>query len=155
ITPGFDFYFIPMVLSSTEKKWAMDIQHEAIKEHKELIDWDETMMEGYFIMNHEAKAYEKTSCKMPSKEDVLAYAFMAEHMFHLPIFYLEYSSTLGDATLVRDVEKELDETLLFYGGGISNREEAEMMAEHADVIVVGNSVYTNFESALQTVKAVQ
>lgn len=155
ITPGFDFYFIPMVLNSTEKKWVMDIQHEAIKEHKELIDWDETMMEGYCIMNPEAKAYKKTACMMPSKEDVFAHAYMAEHIFHLPIFYLEYSGTLGDATLVRDVKKELDETLLFYGGGISNREEAEMMAEHADVIVVGNSVYTDFESALKTVKAVQ
>lgn len=155
ITPGFDFYFIPMVLNSTDKKWLMDIQHEAIKEHKELIDWDETMMEGYCIMNPEAKAYEKTACKLPSKEDVLAYAFMAEHIFQLPIFYLEYSGTLGDATLVRDVKEELDDTLLFYGGGITNKDEAKMMAEHADVIVVGNSLYTDFDSALNTVKAVQ
>lgn len=155
ITPGFDFYFIPMVLNSTDKKWLMDIQHEAIKEHKELIDWDETMMEGYCIMNPKAKAYEKTACKLPSKEDVLAYAFMAEHIFQLPIFYLEYSGTLGDATLVRDVKEELDDTLLFYGGGITNKDEAKMMAEHADVIVVGNSLYTDFDSALNTVKAVQ
>src|SRR5699024_7453131 len=28
ITPGFDYYFIPMVLNSTEKKWMMDIQHQ-------------------------------------------------------------------------------------------------------------------------------
>src|SRR5699024_12769746 len=83
------------------------------------------MMEGYCIMNPEAKAYKKTACMMPSRADVFAHAYMAEHIFHLPIFYLVYSGTLGDATLVRDVQNELDETLLFYGGGISNREEAE------------------------------
>src|SRR5690625_7165988 len=29
ITPGFDYYFIPMVLNSTEKKWMMDIHHRS------------------------------------------------------------------------------------------------------------------------------
>lgn len=154
ITPGFDFYFIPMVLNSTDKKWMMDIHHEAIKQHKELMDWDEVKMEGYCIMNPEAKAYQKTSCTLPTTEDVLAYAFMAEHIFKLPIFYLEYSGTFGDAELVRQVSGELNDTQLFYGGGISNEIEAKEMAEHADVIVVGNSIYTDFSSALQTVKAV-
>src|SRR5699024_6330324 len=32
ITPGFDYYFITMVLNSTEKKWMMDIQHQAVQE---------------------------------------------------------------------------------------------------------------------------
>jgi len=155
ITPGFDYYFIPMVLNSTEKKWIMDLHHEAIKEYRPLIDWDETFMEGYCIMNQEAKAYQKTVCTLPTEEDVLAYAFMAEHIFHLPIFYVEYSGSFGDPELVEQVKHELDETLLFYGGGISNQEEAKIMAAHADVIVVGNSIYTDFKAALKTVKAVQ
>src|SRR5690625_1102930 len=86
ISPGFDYYFIPMVLNSTEKKWMMDIQHEAIKQYKELMDWDEIMMEGYCILNPEAKAFQKTNCAIPSEEDVISYAFMAENIFHLPIF---------------------------------------------------------------------
>lgn len=155
ITPGFDYYYIPMVLNSTEKKWMMDIHHQAIKQYKELIDWDETMIEGYCILNPDAKAFQKTSCTVPSEEDVLAYAFMAEHIFKLPIFYVEYSGMLGDPNLVQQVKKELNDTLLFYGGGISNEEEANMMKKHADVIVVGNSIYTDFKAALRTVKAVK
>src|SRR5699024_536874 len=53
ISPGFDYYFIPMVFNSTEKKWLMDVQHEAIKQYKELINWNEVMMEGYCILNPE------------------------------------------------------------------------------------------------------
>ncbi len=155
ITPGFDYYFIPMVLNSTEKKWMMDIHHEGIKQYRELIDWDETYMEGYCIMNPSAKAFQKTVCMTPTEDDVAAYAFMAEHIFRLPIFYLEYSGTYGNPDIVKKVNNILDETLLFYGGGISNQEDAAKMAEYADVIVVGNSIYTNFKAALQTVKAVQ
>src|SRR5699024_4708216 len=125
------------------------------KQYRELIDWDETYMEGYCIMNPSAKAFQKTVCTLPTEDDVAAYAFMAEHIFRLPIFYLEYSGTYGDPDLVKKVNNILDETLLFYGGGISNQEDAAKMAEFADVIVVGNSIYTNFKAALKTVKAVQ
>src|SRR5690625_3737390 len=57
ISPGFDYYFIPMVLNSTEKKWFMDIHHEAIKQYKSMINWDEIMMEGYCILNDQSKAF--------------------------------------------------------------------------------------------------
>lgn len=155
MSPGFDYYFIPMVLNSTEKKWMMDMQHEAVKEYKAMMNWDETMLEGYCILNPEAKAYQKTNCRMPDEQDVLSYAFMAEHMFHLPIFYLEYSGIYGDPELVRKVKQELDKTQLFYGGGITTLEEAKEMKQHADVIVVGNSIYTDLKNALKTVQAVK
>ncbi|MUK88431.1 heptaprenylglyceryl phosphate synthase [Ornithinibacillus sp. L9] len=155
ITPGFDFYFIPMVMNSTKKKWVMDIQHEAIKDFKDIMDWNEIFFEGYCIVNEDAKAFQKTNCKLPSDEDVMAYAYMAEHVFHLPIFYLEYSGKYGDPELVKQVKKELNETVLFYGGGIENSLQATEMKEHADVIIVGNSIYTDIKKALKTVKAVQ
>ncbi|MBO1001184.1 heptaprenylglyceryl phosphate synthase [Pseudogracilibacillus auburnensis] len=155
ISPGFDYYFIPMVLNSTEKKWLMDIQHEAIKEYKEMMNWDEIMMEGYCILNPEAKAYQKTNCSLPDEEDVISYAFMAEHIFHLPIFYLEYSGSYGDPQLVDKVSRELEETTFFYGGGITTAKQAQEMKQYADVIVVGNSIYSNFKAALQTVAAVK
>ncbi|WP_072888651.1 heptaprenylglyceryl phosphate synthase [Ornithinibacillus halophilus] len=155
ITPGFDYYFIPMVMNSQEKKWLMDIQHDAIKQFKDIMDFNEIFFEGYCILNEEAKAFQKTNSKLPSDEDVIAYAYMAEKVFHLPIFYIEYSGTYGSPALVEQVKNELKETLLFYGGGIKNSIQAREMKEHADVIIVGNSLYTDFKTALKTVKAVK
>mgnify|MGYP001943254556 CR=1 FL=1 len=150
IIAGFDYYFIPMVLNSQEKKWMMDIHHQAIKQYKSFMDWNMIAMEGYCILNEQSKAYQKTNCFLPDDEDVIAYAHMAEHMFQLPIFYLEYSGTYGDSELVRKVKRELNQTILFYGGGIENIDQAKEMKQYADVIIVGNSLYTNFDEALQT-----
>ena len=46
----------------------------------------------------------------------------------------------------------LSDTQLFYGGGISNQEEAEEMASIADTIIVGDIVYKDIQNALKTVK---
>src|SRR5699024_12857822 len=83
------------------------------------------------------KAYAKTNCLLPPKEDVLAYAFMAEHIFHLPIFYLEYSGVYGDSQLVKHVSEELKQTTLFYGGGISKAAERREKRAYADGIWSG------------------
>ncbi|WP_425501860.1 heptaprenylglyceryl phosphate synthase [Paraliobacillus salinarum] len=155
VTPGFDFYYIPMVLNSKDKKWMMDIQHQAVKDFGHILDWDELIAEGYCIVNPEAKAFTHANCFVPSDDDVVAYAQMSEHLFHLPIFYLEYSGTYGDPSLVKQVKKQLDQTKLFYGGGITTKEQAKEMAEYADVIVVGNSLYEDFNQAIQTVRAVK
>lgn len=73
----------------------------------------------------------------------------------LPIFYLEYSGTLGDIELVKETKAVLHETVLFYGGGIESKEQAKDFAQHADVVVVGNVIYDNFKEALKTVDAVK
>lgn len=155
ITPGFDYYFIPMVMNSKEKKWMMDIQHRAIKQYKDIMNWDEIFVEGYCILNKDAKAFTHTNCMLPDEQDVEAYAYMAEHVFHLPIFYLEYSGTYGDPSLVKNAKAQLNNTLLFYGGGIETADQAKAMKEHADVIIVGNSVYTNIKEAIKTVDTVK
>lgn len=155
IIAGFDYYFIPMVMNSKEKKWMMDIQHHAIKLYKDFMDWDTIFMEGYCILNEESKVFNHTNCEKPDIEDVVAYAYMAEHIFRLPIFYVEYSGQYGDPNLVNKVKKELDSTLLFYGGGIKTLEQAEEMKQFADVIVVGNSIYTDFNQALKTAEVGQ
>lgn len=154
IVIGFDYYFVPMVMNSKDKKWMMDLQHKAVKKYRPLMNWDFIFTEGYCILNEDSKAYIHTNCRYPEDEDVLAYAHMAEHMFRLPIFYLEYSGTYGNPQLVKAVKEELDSTLLFYGGGIQKIEQAEEMMQYADVIVVGNSLYTHFEAALQTTEVV-
>lgn len=152
VVPGFDYYYIPMVMNSKDKKWMMDIQHEAVKQYKEMMNWDELFIEGYCVLNKDSKVYKKTNCFMPDEEDVIAYAYMAERMFNLPIFYIEYSGTYGDPQLVENVKEQLESTSLFYGGGIETKEQAIEMRKHADVIVVGNVIYTDLKSALQTVK---
>lgn len=153
ITPGFDFYFIPMVMNSQDKKWMMDIQHQAVKEYGDIMNWEEMLVEGYCILNENAKAFQHTNSSLPSKEDVIAYARMAEHMYQLPIFYLEYSGVYGDTELVKEVKDTLEKTCLFYGGGITTAGQAEEMTQHADVIVVGNVIYYDIKAALKTVKA--
>jgi putative glycerol-1-phosphate prenyltransferase len=156
VTPGFDLYFIPTVLNSRDPKWITGIHHQAVKEYGEIMNWEEIMMEGYCILNEDCKAARVTNAYASlDKEDVAAFARMAEKMFHLPIFYLEYSGKYGNPELVREVKETLEETVLFYGGGIETEEQAKEMAAHADVIVVGNAVYKNLDEALKTVSAVK
>lgn len=156
VTPGFDLYFIPTILNSNDTKWITGLHHQAVKEFGEIMDWEEIVMEGYCILNEECKAAKLTSANAnASTEEVKAYAMMAEKMFHLPIFYLEYSGTYGDVKVVSEVKKVLRETVLFYGGGISTLEQAVEMAELADVIVVGNVIYDDFDQAIATVKSVR
>ncbi|GAB3804650.1 heptaprenylglyceryl phosphate synthase [Virgibacillus kimchii] len=155
ITPGFDYYYIPMVLNSKEKKWMMDIQHQAIKQYVDMMEYSEILFEGYCILNEEAKAFQHTNSFLPDEGDVLAYAYMAENVFHLPVFYMEYSGKYGDPRLVEKVKHQLNDTKLIYGGGIENVFQAREMKEHADIIVVGNIIYTDIKKALKTVKAVK
>ncbi|OIK16440.1 geranylgeranylglyceryl/heptaprenylglyceryl phosphate synthase [Bacillus sp. MUM 116] len=156
VTPGFDLYFIPTILNSQKSKWITGLHHQAVKEFGDLMNWEEIVMEGYCIMNAECKAAQLTKADTAiSDEDVRAYAMMAEKMFHLPIFYLEFSGQYGQPNLVSDVKKVLEKATFFYGGGISTFEQAVEMSQFADVIVVGNAVYEDFNNALKTVKAVR
>lgn len=156
VTPGFDLYFIPSVLNSTDPNWMMKFHQQAVKEFGELVDWDEMFVEGYCIMNPSCKAAILTSADTNlDAEDVGAYAMMAEKMFHLPIFYLEYSGSYGDVDTVQKASQNLEETVLFYGGGINSPEKAAEMAAFADVVVVGNIIYEDLAIALTTVRAVK
>jgi putative glycerol-1-phosphate prenyltransferase len=153
ITPGFDFYFIPSVLNSPHSKWIIELHHEAVKEYGEIMNWDEILVQGYCILNEECKVAKLTKAKTNlTGEDVAAYARIAENMLHLPIFYLEYSGSYGDVQIVQEAKEVLDNTVLFYGGGIGDLSQAKEMAAYADVIVVGNVIYSDLEKALETVK---
>ena len=156
ITPGFDLYFIPMVMNSSDMNWVTGLHHQAVKEYGEIMNWDEILVEGYCILNRDCKAAQVTKANTDiSSEDAAAYAMMAERMFNLPIFYLEYSGTYGDVETVKEVKDSLENTTLFYGGGIKSAQQAKEMAEVSDVVVVGNAVYENVKEALKTVKAVK
>ncbi|MFA8438286.1 heptaprenylglyceryl phosphate synthase [Pueribacillus sp. YX66] len=156
ISPGFDYYFIPTVLNSNDALWFKGLHHKAIKEFGPLLNWNELVVEGYCVLNENSKVAKLTNAETDlTEEDVIAYAKMAEKMFRLPIFYIEYSGTYGDPTLVASLKSELRETRLFYGGGIDSRHKALEMANYADTIIVGNVIYENLKEALKTVEAVK
>ncbi len=156
VTPGFDFYFIPSVLNSSNTTWVKDLHIAAIKEFGDYMDWEELVPEGYCILNPDCKAALATDAQTNlSEEEVIAHARLAERFFKLPIFYMEYSGVYGSPSMVRAAKKSLTNTRLFYGGGITSVQQATEMAEIADTIVVGNHLYDNLHEALETVKAVQ
>ncbi|MGG0175426.1 heptaprenylglyceryl phosphate synthase [Gottfriedia acidiceleris] len=156
VTPGYDFYFIPTVLNSNDPKWIIGMHQQAMKEFAHLVYAEELVMEGYCILNEECKAAKLTSAVTDlSIEDIVAYAEVSEQLLKLPIFYLEYSGTYGSPQVVEEVSKVLNNTKLFYGGGISSAQQAIEMKQYADTIVVGNIIYDNLQEALLTVKAVK
>ncbi|MFC7393486.1 heptaprenylglyceryl phosphate synthase [Scopulibacillus cellulosilyticus] len=156
VTPGFDYYFIPTVLNTGDSDWIVGKHHEAVKAFGETINWDEVVVEGYCILNPDAKAAQLTEAQTNlSIDDVSAYAMMAEKMFKLPVFYLEYSGQYGNIDIVKKVRSQLKETKFFYGGGIHHKKQAEEMAQFADTVIVGNAVYDNLKEALRTVRAVK
>ncbi|MGM8216009.1 heptaprenylglyceryl phosphate synthase [Bacillaceae bacterium W0354] len=155
ITPGFDYYFIPMVLNSHEEKWITGLHQKAVKEYGEFINWDELFAEGYIMLNPDSKAYQYTNAKPCDDADVIAYAHVADKLMRLPFVYLEYSGTYGDAQLVEKVAQNLEHALLIYGGGIRTKEQAKGMASFADIVVVGDVIYDDIKAALRTVHAVK
>ncbi|AZB41476.1 heptaprenylglyceryl phosphate synthase [Bacillus sp. FJAT-42376] len=156
IVPGFDLYFIPTVLNSRDPKWIVELHKNAVKEYGELMDWDEMLVEGYCILNEDCKAAKLTDADTEiDLEDVKAYARMSENMFHLPVFYMEYSGTYGNPQWVQEVSAVLNKTKLFYGGGIASPEQAAEMGSFADTVIVGNIIYDDLKAALKTVSAVK
>jgi putative glycerol-1-phosphate prenyltransferase len=61
----------------------------------------------------------------------------------------------GDIEYVKETARVLENSTFFYGGGIKTPQQAKEIAEHADVIVVGNILYEDLGAALKTVEAVK
>ena len=74
-------------------------------------------------------------------DDVAAYAAVAEKLFGQEIVYIEYSGTFGDPETVEAANDALDDTTLFYGGGIGDYDAAKEMSQYADVVVVGDLLH--------------
>ena len=50
------------------------------------------------------------------------------------------------------MKAELKQAKLYYGGGISNAEQAKEMAQYADTVVVGNIIYDDIKATLKRLK---
>jgi putative glycerol-1-phosphate prenyltransferase len=156
IVPGFDLFFIPIVLNARDPQWIVGHHHKALREYGAVLDWQQVMTEGYIMMNGQSTAAQLTEADTElDTRDVEAYVRMADRLFHCPIVYIEYSGVFGDMSLVSQVRALPQQARLFYGGGIDSPEKAREAAKAADTIVVGNAVYEQFAQALATVQAVK
>ncbi|MGZ1829146.1 heptaprenylglyceryl phosphate synthase [Staphylococcus argenteus] len=153
VMPGFDFYFVPTVLNSTDVTFHNGTLLQALKTFGHSIDFEEVVFEGYVVCNPESKVakYTKANTNL-STEDIEAYAQMANYMYRLPVMYIEYSGEYGDVAMVKAAAEHITETQLFYGGGISSEQQAIEMASIADTIIVGDIIYKDIKKALKTVK---
>jgi putative glycerol-1-phosphate prenyltransferase len=156
IVPGFDVYFIPLVLNAQNPEWILNAHVKGLEEHGPFINWKDVYVEGYVVCNENSSVARLTESRADLDEAKMkAYARLADQMLKLPIFYIEYSGTYGDVRKVQAAHKVIHNSRIFYGGGISGPEQAAEMAEWADTIIVGNIVYEDIEQALTTVAAVK
>lgn len=153
VVPGFDLYFVPTVLNSSDVKYHNGMLLEALKTYGHLIDFSEVVFEGYVVLNPDCKAAKVTRANTDlTDEDVEAYAQMVNDMYRLSVMYIEYSGAYGEPDMVKAAADMLTETQLFYGGGISTYDEAHAMSAIADTIIVGNIIYEDIDKALKTVE---
>lgn len=154
--PGFDLYFIPVVLNTRDARWLIGEHHQAVKQYGEWIPWERVYAEGYVILNEHAEAARVSSAETNlTAEDVVAYTQLAERIYRLPIIYIEYSGTFGNLDWVDQASQVAEHARVFYGGGIDSSNKARKAASVADTVIVGNAVYEQLEEALRTVPAVK
>jgi phosphoglycerol geranylgeranyltransferase len=136
-----DGYFVPTVFNAGDLFWTIGAHKEWVRLDDD-IPWDKTTLEAYIVMNPDASAAKLTQADCDQNaDDVAAYARVAERMFGQEIVYVEYSGTFGDPVIVEAAAGALEQSTLFYGGGIHDYDSANTMAEHADVVVVGDLVH--------------
>jgi len=151
VVPGFDLYFIPVVMNSRQGQWITGRHREALKQFGKMLPWESLVPEGYVVLNPDSTVAKLTHADANlGRHDVVACANLTEKLFRLPVCYLEYSGTFGDMDLVRQVRDNLEETQLFYGGGINSADKARQALAAADTIIVGNIIYEDIEQALST-----
>jgi len=145
-----DYLFVPLVINTGDLKWIVGKHVDWILNHT--IRWNEVVPEAYIVLNPDSAVGKLTKSNTALNiEEVIAYAHYAEKYLRIPIVYIEYSGTYGNPNLLKRLSEVLDEASLFYGGGIDTKEKAVEMKRYADVIIVGNIVYTNMDSYLATV----
>ena len=154
---GIDYVFVPSVLNSMDVQWIVGKHRLWVQQQSGKIPWEYLVPEAYIVLNPNSSVGKVTKAVCDLKaEEVAAYAAVADHYFHFPIVYLEYSGTFGDPKVVKSVSEALDNSILYYGGGINSAEKAAQMSKYADTIVVGNAVYDQGAAVLKaTVDAIQ
>ncbi|OPY38245.1 MAG: Geranylgeranylglyceryl phosphate synthase [Methanoregula sp. PtaU1.Bin051] len=157
LTNGIDFIFVPSVMNTTDVQWIVGKHRLWVQQQMQKIAWDRVVPEAYIVLNPDSSVgrVTKSVCDLKTAE-VAAYTTVADHYFHFPIVYIEYSGMYGDPSVVKAASDAIDRSVLYYGGGINSAVRAAEMGKIADTIVVGNAVYDQGVSVLKaTVDAVQ
>jgi phosphoglycerol geranylgeranyltransferase len=155
IFDGVDLLFVPSVLNTGDVQWIVGKHRDWVL--RQAVDWQKVVAEAYIVLNPASSVGKVTraECNL-TREAVAAYATVADRYFRFPIVYIEYSGMYGDPAVVEAASCVIDQSLLYYGGGINSAERAAEMSRFADTIVVGNAVYEKGASVLrETVRAVQ
>jgi phosphoglycerol geranylgeranyltransferase len=155
---GIDYVFVPSVMNTTDVTWIVGKHKAWVQMRKGKIPWGDAIVpEAYIVLNPNSSVGRVTKAVCDLKpEEVAAYTSVADHYFHFPIVYIEYSGTFGDPAVVKAASDAIDKSILYYGGGINSADKAAQMGKYADTIVVGNAVYDQGPAILKaTVDAVQ
>ncbi|MDD1708999.1 MAG: phosphoglycerol geranylgeranyltransferase [Methanoregulaceae archaeon] len=152
---GVDLVFVPSVLNSSDVQWIVGKHRSWIQ--RQNVQWEKVVPEAYIVLNPDSSVGKVTraACTLTGKE-VASFAALADHYFHFPIVYIEYSGMYGNPAIVKEASEAVESALIYYGGGINSGERASEMARYADTIVVGNAVYDQGIGTLkETVRAIQ
>ncbi len=155
VADGIDLLFIASVMNTNQSQWIVGKHKEWALHNK--VQWDRVIQEAYIVLNPNSSVARVTGsdCSI-GPEEVAAYAEVADHYFQFPVVYIEYSGTYGNPEIVKAAAEALDNSVLYYGGGIDSGEKAAEMAQYADTIVVGNAVYDKgVQTLIETVQAIQ
>jgi len=155
---GIDYVFVPSVMNTTDVTWIVGKHKTWVQMRKGTIPWGDAIVpEAYIVLNPNSSVGRVTKAVCDLKpEEVAAYTSVADHYFHFPIVYIEYSGTFGDPAVVKAASDAIDKSILYYGGGVKSPDQAAQMGKYADTIVVGNAVYDQGPAVLKaTVDAVQ
>ncbi|MCK9630772.1 MAG: phosphoglycerol geranylgeranyltransferase [Methanoregula sp.] len=152
-----DYVFVPSVMNTTDVQWIVGKHRAWVELQQGRIPWESIIPEAYIVLNPNSSVGKVTKSRCDLKaEEVAAYASVADHYFHFPIVYIEYSGMFGNPEVVKAASEAVENATLYYGGGINSAEKAAQMGRYADTIVVGNAVYDQGASVLKaTVDAVQ
>jgi phosphoglycerol geranylgeranyltransferase len=152
---GVDLVFVPSVLNSSEVQWIVGKHRSWLQ--RQQVQWEKVVPEAYIVLNPDSSVGKvtKANCSLTGLE-VASFAALADHYFHFPIVYIEYSGMYGNPAIVKAAADAVESAVIYYGGGINSGEKASEMARYADTIVVGNAVYDQGIAVLkETVRAIQ
>ncbi len=154
---GIDYVFVPSVMNTTDVEWIVGKHQAWVRQQKKKIPWKYIVPEAYIVLNPDSSVSKVTKAASNlTAEEVAAYVTVADRYFRFPIVYIEYSGMYGNPAVVKAASDAVDQSILYYGGGINSAEKATEMSRYADTIVVGNAIYEQGAAVLKaTVDAIQ